>query len=307
MATKMKWHHNICIGGLWALFRLMSIMPRFIRYYILKPILACILILSRYRFKVIRENLQKSFPEKSTHEISKLVRKYYFFLGEVVVDTISLTGASEKRKNDAVEWTNAQELKQKLDGKDWIAMGGHYGCWEYLPLWSRNQKSNTFMSVYHPLKNMVFDLFFQRIRKFSDNIVLVPMRNTISYYLKHRNKGIILGLLSDQSPILRADTHWFRFLNQDTAFIDGAENIALKYKLPIYFAHTTRVAPGRYKVRMDEIYDGMEEVGKYEITQRYAHHLEQMIKEQPELWMWSHKRWKHTPEKQAKYFGTSTC
>lgn len=306
METQLKWYHNICLGGLWWFFLFISVTPRCFRYYILKPFLALLLILSHYRHKVIAENLTKSFPEKSKQEIRRLVQRYYIHLAEVAVDIISLVGASESRKDRAVEWTNVQELKEKLDGKDWIAMGGHYGCWEYLPLWSRNQRENTFMSVYHPLKNKVFDMFFQRIRKYSNNIVLIPMRNTISYYLKHRNQGIILGLLSDQSPALRTDTHWFRFLNQDTAFIDGAENIAMKYKLPIYFAYTTRVAPGKYKVRMDQIYDGKEEVSKNEITQRYAHHLEEMIKEQPELWMWSHKRWKHTPEGQERYFGKRT-
>ena len=167
---------------------------------------------------------------------------------------------------------------------------------------------NTFMSVYHPMSSVVFDCFFQRMRRYSENITTVPMKSTITYYLRNRNKGkgIILGLLSDQSPNLRADTHWFRFLNQDTAFIDGAESIATKFKIPILFAYTKRVAPGRYEVMLEEIYDGKEDVAQHEITQRYATRLEEMIREQPELWMWSHKRWKHTPEGQERRFGTST-
>ena len=208
----------------------------------------------------------------------------------------------------AVNWVNAKEVTERLNGKDWIAVGAHYGCWEYLPLWSRKQMSNTFMSVYHPMSSMVFDRFFQRLRRYSENIAIVPMKSTISYYLRNRNKGkgIILGLLSDQSPNLRADTHWFRFMNQDTAFIDGAENIAMKFSIPILFANTKRIAPGRYEVVLEEIYDGNKEVAQYEITQRYASKLEKMIRENPEIWMWSHNRWKHTPETQARRFGTST-
>jgi KDO2-lipid IV(A) lauroyltransferase len=257
---------------------------------------------------VIAENIAKSFPEKSRQEIRKLVRSYYIHLAEVAVDIISLVGASERRKDRAVNWVNAKEVAEKLDGKDWIAVGAHYGCWEYLPLWSRKQMCNTFMSVYHPMSNVVFDGLFLRLRKYSENITTVPMKSTITYYLRNRNKGkgIILGLLSDQSPNLRADTHWFRFLNQDTAFIDGAESIATKFKIPILFAYTKRVAPGRYEVMLEEIYDGKEDVAQHEITQRYATRLEEMIREQPELWMWSHKRWKHTPEGQERRFGTST-
>lgn len=308
METQMKWYQHISLELLWWLFRFISITPRCFRYYILKPFLALFLILSHYRHKVITENLTKSFPEKSKQEIKCLVRKYYIYLAEVAVDIISLVGASENRKDKAVNWVNAKEVTERLNGKDWIAVGAHYGCWEYLPLWSRKQMRNTFMSVYHPMSNVIFDHFFQRLRRYSDNIAIVPMKGTIAYYLRNRNKGkgIILGLLSDQSPNLRADTHWFRFLNQDTAFIDGAESIAMKYNIPILFANTKRVAPGRYEVVLEEIYDGKENVVQHEITQRYANRLEKMIRENPEIWMWSHKRWKHTPEGQARRFGTNT-
>ena len=308
METQMKWYQHISLELLWWLFRFISITPRCFRYYILKPFLALFLILSHYRYKVIAENLTKSFPEKSEQEIKKLARRYYIYLAEVAVDIISLVGASESRMDKAVNWVNAKEVTERLNGKDWIAVGAHYGCWEYLPLWSRKQMSNTFMSVYHPMSSMVFDHFFQRLRRYSENIAIVPMKSTITYYLRNRNKGkgIILGLLSDQSPNLRADTHWFRFMNQDTAFIDGAENIAMKFSIPILFANTKRIAPGRYEVVLEEIYDGNKEVAQYEITQRYASKLEKMIRENPEIWMWSHNRWKHTPETQARRFGTST-
>ena len=308
MKNTTNWLQRTNLELLWAFSLLTSYTPRFFRYYILKYFIAGILILSRYRRKVITRNLAKSFPERTSHEIRSLSRRYYCFLAEVFVDTISLVGANEERKQKAVNWVNRQEINDRLDGKDWIAIGAHYGCWEYLPLWSMMQKSNTFMSVYHPLKSPVFEMFYQRLRKVSDNIVQIPMKNTIAYYLRHRNKGkgIILGLLSDQSPNLRADTHWFRFLNQNTAFIDGAEIIAVKFKIPILFAYTKRIAPGRYEVILEEIYDGNEDVVQHEITQRYATRLEEMIVENPEIWMWSHNRWKHTPESQFKAFGKNT-
>lgn len=308
MKNTTNWLQRTNLELLWAFSLLTSYTPRFFRYYILKYFIAGILILSGYRRKVITRNLAKSFPERTSQEIRSLSRRYYSFLAEVIVDTISLVGANEERKQKAVNWVNRQEINDRLDGKDWIAIGAHYGCWEYLPLWSMMQKSNTFMSVYHPLKSIVFEMFYQRLRKVSDNIVQIPMKNTISYYLRHRNKGkgMILGLLSDQSPNLRADTHWFRFLNQNTAFIDGAEQIALKYRIPIYFANTKRLAPGRYEVRLDELYDGKEEVAPNVITGRYIQKLEGMIKENPEIWMWSHNRWKHTQEKQAKIFDKCT-
>ena len=102
-----------------------------------------------------------------------------------------------------------------------------------------------------------------------------------------------MGLIADQNPPRRPDSHWFRFLNQDTIFFDGGEKLALRCNLPVYFVRMERLQRGRYQMSFDPIYDGVEEVAEYEITERYVRRLEAMICEHPELWMWSHRRWKH--------------
>ena len=114
---------------------------------------------------------------------------------------------------------------------------------------------------------------------------------------------MVIGLISDQSPILRADTGWIEFFNQPTAFIDGGARIGLRFGIPIYFTYAERIKADSYKIRHVEIYDGKEQVESIEIVRRYAQHLEALVRECPELWMWSHNRWKHTPEKQARKFG----
>ena len=308
MEKGLKWHQKVGLELLWFFSLITSYTPRFFKYYILKPIVAFILRISGYRYKVIKTNLRNSFPHKNEKEINKIARRYYLFLGEVVIDTINLVGASEKRKDYVADWVNSKEMNEKLCGKDWIAVGAHYGCWEYMLLWSRQLQDSKLMGVYHPMESIVFEHFYRRLRNVSDKLLQVPMKQTILYFLRNRKSGYgtVMGLVADQSPTLRPDSHWFKFLNQDTAFHDGAEAMALKFKLPVYFAYSKRIAPGRYQIRFDEIYNGTEEVAPHEITERYVRKLESMILECPELWMWSHKRWKHTPEKQKLRFGKST-
>ena len=308
MEKGLKWHQKVGLELLWFFSLITSYTPRFFKYYILKPIVAFILRISGYRYKVIKTNLRNSFPQKNEKEINKIARRYYSFLGEVVIDTINLVGASEKRKDYVADWVNSKEMNEKLCGKDWIAVGAHYGCWEYMLLWSRQLQDSKLMGVYHPMESIVFEHFYRRLRNVSDKLLQVPMKQTILYFLRNRKSGYgtVMGLVADQSPTLRPDSHWFKFLNQDTAFHDGAEAMALKFKLPVYFAYSKRIAPGRYEIRFDEIYNGTEEVAPHEITERYVRKLESMILECPELWMWSHKRWKHTPEKQKLRFGKST-
>lgn len=308
MKTKLVWYKKFCIEALWVFCLCISYMPRFVRYYLLQPFIAFILILSRYRLKVIKKNINNSFPEKSIKERKRIIRRYYCFLAEIIIDTISLAGASKKRKKRFAKWTNAKNINEKLNGQDWIAVGGHYGCWEYFLTLNREIPGTELMGVYHPMKNIVFGEFYHRLRNDSSNFVQVPMKQTILHFLRNRKNGqpTVIGLISDQSPTLRPDSHWFKFLNQDTVFHDGAESMAIKFHLPVYFAHSRRLAPGRYEYHFEEIYDGKENVERHEITKRFADKLESMIKECPELWMWSHNRWRHTPEKQAKRFGKST-
>ncbi|MEF2793825.1 MAG: lauroyl acyltransferase, partial [Alistipes dispar] len=49
----------------------------------------------------------------------------------------------------------------------------------------------------------------------------------------------------------------------------------------------------RYRMSFVPLYDGEEQVAPNEITERYVRELERVIRERPELWMWSHRRWKH--------------
>lgn len=290
---------------LWGISRALGFSPRWFRFYMLRPFFIFCLRVSRYRRNVIRENLERSFPEKSRRERRLIIRGFYATLAEVIVDTMCLAGATPERDNDLIEWENGQEHLERTAGRDWIAMASHFGCWEYFPLWCWQDTESQFMAVYHPLHSTVFEHYYRRLRALAPNIHQVPMKETIRFYIKNRSKerGTVLGLVSDQSPNLRPDTEWIDFLNQKTAFIDGSEKMALRFHLPIYFVDTRRLAPGRYSVRFVELYDGKEEVEPNEITRRYATMLEEMVRRSPELWMWSHKRWKHTPEKQAAKFG----
>lgn len=285
---------------LWATCRVMNYSPRWFRFYMFKPFAYALLRLLRYRRKVINKNLELCFPDYTPKERKRIMRRFYDTLAEVIVDTICLAGATPKRDGKCINWSNGKEHLERIKGKDWVALASHFGCWEYDLLWTWQDPDSIFMGVYHTMRSQVFECFYRRLRNFSPSIEQVPMRETVRYYMKHRGQGrnITLGLISDQSPLLTVDTAWYDFFGQPTAFVDGGERIAMKYSLPVYFVYVKRIAAGRYDIRFDELYDGHEEVEPHEITRRYAKALEAMIRETPELWLWSHNRWRHTPAKQ---------
>lgn len=299
--SKLSRGQRLQLNLLWGCCCGFSHLPRWVRYHLVQPLIVLLLLGIRYRRRVILSNLERSFPEKSPKELRRILYNNYRILAEVIVDTISLAGVSAKRKDEFIVFRGIEEHIAQTKGRDWIALASHYGCWEYFMLYGWFDPESTFLGVYHPLRSPVFEAFYSRLRGYASNILQVPMKECVRHYLRYRGEGktnLVLGLIADQNPPLRPDSHWFRFLNQDTVFFDGGEKLALRFHIPVYFIHVERLEAGRYEVRFEQIYDGESEVAPNEITERYVRLLEQMIVRKPELWMWSHRRWKHRREHQ---------
>lgn len=283
---------------LWLWAWLFAVMPYWFKYYVVENLLYFLLCyVLRYRRKVVRRNLRNSFPEKSERELAEICRRFYRTLAELFVDTINMAHMSADKARTVLTVKGLEEHRAAVKGRDWIALTAHYGCWEYCSYWGLYEPSQMLVAVYHPLRSVVMERFYQRLRNY-ENSTTVAMKECLRFYLRNCETGIdgknlVMGLIADQNPPRRPDSHWFRFLNQDTIFFDGGEKLALRCHLPVYFVRMERLQRGRYQMSFELLYDGEEVVAPNEITERYVRRLEAMIVERPELWIWSHRRWKH--------------
>ena len=296
--TELTPMQRIGLEALWLGARVFAAMPYWFKYYVVENLIFVLLrYCLRYRMKVVKTNLRNSFPEKDERELAVIRRRFYRTLAEIFVDTINLAGLTPEKGRSLLTVKGLEEQKERVGGRDWIAMTAHFGCWEYCSFWGLYDPTQIVVAVYHPLRSRIVEAFYQRLRN-GDYATTVAMKESLRFYLRNRARGIggrnlVMGLIADQNPPRRPDSRWFRFLNQDTIFFDGGEKLALRCQLPVYFVKMERLRRGRYEMSFELIYDGKEEVAEYEITQRYVRKLERMICECPELWMWSHRRWKH--------------
>ena len=283
---------------LWLGARVFAVMPYWFKYYVVENLLFVLLYYClRYRMKVVKTNLRNSFPEKSERELAVIRRRFYRTLSEIFVDTINMAYMNEEKGRTVLTVKDVEKHVEAVHGRDWIAMTAHFGCWEYCSFWGFYAPTQIVVAVYHPLRSKVAEALYQRLRN-GDYATTVSMKESLRFYLRHRDKGfrgknLVMGLIADQNPPRRPDSHWFRFLNQDTIFFDGGEKLALRCRLPVYFVRMDRLQRGRYRMSFVPLYDGEEQVAPNEITERYVRELEWVIRERPELWMWSHRRWKH--------------
>lgn len=293
----MKTSVKIKYYAIYWLCKLVGYLPTWFLYYVLADVIYFIIYhIVRYRVKVTRMNLENSFPEKTQSELRRIERKFYRHLAEVFVDTIDLTSIGSKEFGK--RWV-MKEGSERIDtgGRSWIGAIAHYGSWEYFISYAKQNPGYETIGVYKPLHDEAFDLFYRRMRS-RLGVTPVAMGNLIRHILTNNKNGVpmTIGLIADQTPPHFDINRWFEFLNQPTAFYHGLEKLAVRFGMPVYFVHIEKPRRGHYIYSYEEIYDGVEPVAEFEVTARYAKHLEDMIRERPELWMWTHKRWKHKPK-----------
>ena len=278
------------------LLYLLSLLPYFILYLIADVLFVILYYVISYRRKVVQENLSNAFPEKSLAERRAIEKKYFRFLADLVVETIKLCTLSQQEVIKRVRVENQQLLDNEAfqQGKSIIGAVGHYGNWESGCLRMGLITERPCIIAYKPLSNPVFDQFFFNMRsRFGAH--LVSMKGTFRKIVSHRHEVTFTVLAGDQTPSRDDATFFTTFLNQPTAVFLGVEKLAKATDSLVVFCDVRRVKRGYYSCTFVPLFDNPKLTAEYEITNAHVQYLEQVIREEPEYWLWSHRRWKFKP------------
>ncbi len=256
---------------------------------------------ARYRLRVVRDNLATSFPERSTGELRTIERDFYRNLAEYFIDGIDIAGLGERGRLKRCPWPddNRAKVVAETAGRNWVALLAHYGSWELFGTYGFYREGPVVLSAYRPLKNRPFDLYYKRARNLLPRVLSVPSNEILRFFVSHRDgidgSPLSIALIADQNPPLDAQSRWVPFLHHPTVFFHGGEKIARKFSLPVYYMRTRKTGRGRWEQTFEQIWDGTSPTSDYEITGAYARLLEEDIRREPSLWLWSHRRWKRKP------------
>jgi len=247
-----------------------------------------------YRIDVVYDNLRRAFPEKTEDEIKQIARASYRNLMDVTLETLksyTMPLAEIQRRCPPV---NPGLVNQYLDrGQSVILAGSHYNNWEYTGISMPPAFHGATVTAYKPISNRLIDKYVNWTRA-RTGMVLISMDSTFAVIRQREREQqrSVYVLLSDQSPSSKKSAHWVNFLGRDTASLPGLDVLARKFKLPVLYYHVRRLQRGFYDVEFFEICPNPDEAAEAEITNAYTRHLENIIRKQPENWLWSHKRWK---------------
>lgn len=181
-------------------------------------------------------------------------------------------------------------------GKSVIGVLGHYGNWEWMSSYSLwMPREFDFFTLYKPLHNAVADKMMIRLRS-RFGAKPVPKNDILRRIVENKRNGrlFLAGFIGDQTPNRANLNFWMEFLNQDTPILVGTEKIARKFGLPVISLKMRKVRRGYYEVDFVDVCSDPGQLEPGELTRIHTRLLERYIREVPELWLWSHKRWKHT-------------
>jgi len=302
--VELTFWQRVRLELLWMNCRIVASLPYWVQYYVIQEIIYFVLFYClRYRYKRITANLRNSFPDKTEKEIRRIRRRFYSNLAEMIVDTLVLARMSDEECRKRLTFIDHDYAAGIVGDGNCVTLTSHLGCWEYYGFWGMWLETHVLVAVYHKIHNVVVDQLYKRLR---DHTLELPVaaHDALRFFIRHRDgyegHRLVLGLIADQNPPRLPDSHWFRFLNQDTLFFESGEQIARKFGLPVFYVSQRKVRRGYYEAMFELIYDGKEEIAEHVITERYVRLLERDINDRPEMWMWSHHRWKHRPDKQYR-------
>jgi len=247
-----------------------------------------------YRKIVVLENLKLAFPEKSEEERKKIAKDFFRHLTDLIMESVKAFSISEKEMSKRYSYKNPELVNNfTKQGRSIALVAAHQANWEWsisLPLVLDGNVNGAYTKLGNP--------YFEKVVRSSREkygIIGYKTSETVKGMQKNfaeKTQGSYI-LLSDQSPQLHKTFYWNEFFGVQVPMHTGAEILAKRFDLVVINYITRKVKRGYYETEFQLITDAPKEFEDYQITDKYTRLTENNIKQQPALYLWSHKRFKH--------------
>lgn len=271
---------------------LISLLPLWVLYLLSDGVYFIVYYIAGYRKEIVRRHLLQAFPEKTEQERIAIAKKFYHNLADTVVETMKLMTISPRALGK--RFTGDLRLFDELEksGRGFQIHLGHCFNWEWANLYIKSRVELPFLVAYRPMSSKAADRLFKYIRSRFGSI-MVSARDVQHAMKPWQGKTYINVLVADQNPVNARRAYWFPFMNKMTAFYKGPELSARRGNRPVVFGELKKVKRGRYHITLTLVSMEPKQEPEGAVTGTFVQLLGKSIREQPENWVWSHRRWKH--------------
>ena len=255
----------------------------------------------RYRRKTVLDNLRLCFPEQSPAWRRRVARRFYRGFSDTMLEALKMFTLSPQKAKERLRYENPQEFEQMLaSGRNHLIIFGHYANWEWLMFTKLLYPRMRTIALYQRIENaFVNDCALHARERFG--MEAMQAKHALLGLARLKNDGeTMVAFVADQSPARPLIKHWTKFFGVDTPGPIAVHSQAVALKYDVVFLDMRRTSRGHYSVRATRIYTPGEQVAPYDIIDRFFVRLEAQIREKPEDWLWSHRRWKYCPRGEAE-------
>ena len=241
--------------------------------------------------KIILKNLDIAFPYKNFKEKNKILKDMWFNYGQIFSEYIFIKNFKNSEKfNQKINVLNDEILEKiKIENKPVIFISGHFSNFELMAQYIEKKGINL-AAVYRPLNNIFLNPLMVKIR--SKFICKNQVKKGISgtkTLLKFFKKNNSIALMIDQrvSEGISAD-----FFNKKAFTTTIPAQFVKKFGAKIVPIYIERTKENKFIITINEplVFQNSDDINK--ITTSLNQILENMIKKNPEQWIWTHDRWK---------------
>ncbi|MUP46877.1 lipid A biosynthesis acyltransferase [Gramella sp. BOM4] len=256
-----------------------------------------------YRRKTVQQNLNLVFPEKDDNEIKRIEKEFYIHMCDMFLEMIKSISISEEELQKRFTFKNEDYLRElESKNKSLIIMCGHYASYEWMIAIQLLGLKFQAYGIYKRIRNKYFDNLVKKIRGRFDGILITTYKATETVQ-KNQQAGVLghYAMIADQSPKLNRAKAWIDFLGITVPVFEGSERLARKLDMNVAYLHVEKVGRGYYETWLKPITEHASQEPDHYITKTFIRMLEEQIREKPEYYLWTHKRWKHRNEPIPKH------
>lgn len=277
---------------IYGLLYLVSLLPFWILYGISDLAYFIVYRIIGYRKEIVMGNLALAFPDKPLEERKAIAKKFYRNFTDNFIEAIKLLSISQKelKKRFIVDYEEINVFFSM--GRNVQLQLGHFFNWEYANLTEKEINVDNILAVYRSIKNKNINRLFIKLRT-RFGVKLISAYNFLRDFMPYSKQKYLLMFVADQSLGSINKCFWLPFFSKLTPFVTGPEKSARLNNSVAIYANFGKVKRGFYKVEFILITDDARSLKEGDITKKMVSLLEDNIRENPENYLWSHRRWKH--------------
>jgi len=249
--------------------------------------------------RVGMRNLAIAFPDKTSKEKKRILRKVYKNLGRQMAEFCLFPRYTPENVDKIATYDGFENFAQaEARGKGVLFITAHFGGWE-IGSFFHSLHGHPLNIVIRPLDNPHLNAMVDRYRTRYGNSTF-PKQDFARGLLSSLKRGETVGILMDTN-MTPPQGAFVDFFGVPACTATGLARVALHTDAAVVPGFTLWDQKlGKYRIRFDPalklIRTGDDEADAVANTAAFTKVIENYVSRYPQQWLWVHRRWKTRPE-----------